>query len=281
MGRNWTKRNVLVLAGIIGLITGLVVYSYLPRKAPPVDTAVAQRTIATGVLVTKDMVAMDAVRASDLPGGQPVALDAVIGKVALADIREGAEIDPSQLGPGGLSASLPDGMRAVSVGVDAVISVGGFAQPGDRVDVVATYSHGEQAFTQTILQNVELLAVGPDIQSKSSANGETAQPDRKTATLIVTPSQAQLVTLADNQGKLRLILRNPNDSKQVVIRETAAKPPVTVTPLPPPAPPKQQPIAVGTGTLPVQPMPVRITPAPPTIEVIRGNVKTQEAVNKG
>ncbi len=278
MGKSWTKRNVLIAAGLVGIITGLIVWKYLPRERPLAETAVATVAISKGELITTDMVTQKAIARR---GQSTVPAEAVVGKIALANIENGDRFQLAKLGPKGLSAEVPNGMRAVSVGVDAIINVGGFVQPGDHVDVVATYNRGERAYSETILQNVELLAVGQKIKA---GERETIEQERKTATLIVTPDQAQLVTLAENQGRLRLVLRNPNDVVHEQLQETASKAPVTIreTPRSYPAPQVQ----TTERTLPPQSVTqlirnnAEIVPEPPpTVEVIRGNVRTQEVVS--
>lgn len=278
MGKSWTKRNVLIAAGLIGIITGLIVWWYLPRERPLVETAVATAAVSRGDLITEEMVTL---KSLDRRGRPPVSVEAVIGKIALVNLEKDAEFELTHLGPKGLSAQVPNGMRAVSVGVDAVINVGGFAQPGDHVDVVATYNRGDRAYSETILQNVELLAVGQKIKA---GERETIQQERKTATLIVTPDQAQLVTLAENQGRLRLVLRNPNDVVHEQLQETASRAPAAVrdTPRSYSAPHVQ----TAERTLPPQSVTqliqrnAEIVPEPPpTVEVIRGNVRTQEVVD--
>lgn len=278
MGKSWTKRNVLIAAALIGIITGLIVWKYLAHERSVVETAVAAVAISKGKLITKDMVTLKALDRHDQP---PVPVDSVIGKIALVKIEKGAPFELAHLGPMGLSAKIPNGMRAVSVGVDAVINVGGFVQPGDHVDVVATYTRGERAYSETILQNVELLAVGQRIKASEREND---QQERKTATLIVTPDQAQVVTLAENQGKLRLVLRNPNDIVHEQLQETESRAPVVIRETPrsystPYVQAAERTLAPQSVTQLIQRNAEIVPEPPPTVEVIRGNVRTQEVVS--
>jgi pilus assembly protein CpaB len=105
-------------------------------------------------------------------------------------------------------------MRAVSVKVDEVIGVAGFVLPGTRVDVLVTLTPSadrEEAATRVILQNVQALASGQTIQR--NANGE---PQAATViTLLVTPEQAEKLTLAATEGQIQLALRNTLDMAEV------------------------------------------------------------------
>lgn len=280
MGKGWTKKNILLLAAILGLITGVIVYANM-KERPKVQTTVAAVAIARGELIADEMVTT---KALGITAKEAVAVESVVGKIARIEFAQGEQIKLTQLAPKGLSARVPDGMRAVSVGVDAVSNVGGFAQPGDKVDVVATYTRGERAYSETLLQNVELLAVGP---AANAGEGEKAEPDRKTATLIVTPDQAQAVTLAESQGKLRLILRNPKDITHEPLEETPSKTPVVVRETRQAATAQANPTSnsVRGGLAPAMigsfSTTTEIVPEDrPTVEVIRGNVKTVEVVSE-
>jgi pilus assembly protein CpaB len=115
---------------------------------------------------------------------------------------------------GGLPIVIPEGKRAVSVKVDEVIGVAGFVLPGTRVDVLVTLTDSgdrEEAATRVILQNVQTLASGQTIQK--NANGE---PQAATViTLLVTPEEAEKLTLAATEGQIQLALRNTLDMAQV------------------------------------------------------------------
>jgi pilus assembly protein CpaB len=102
-------------------------------------------------------------------------------------------------------------MRAVSVRVNDVASVSGFVTPGTRVDVLvtATAGTGDQQ-TTTVLQNVQVLASGHTLERSSTGEAQNTA----VITLLVTPEDAQRLTLATNEGRIQLALRNPVDTKQ-------------------------------------------------------------------
>lgn len=139
---------------------------------------------------------------------------------------------------GGLAAVLAPGMRAIAVKSSDVSSVGGFALPGDRVDVLVTRSTGSDvtldSLTQVLADNVRILGVDQD--------AETDKPMvSKAVTIEVTPQQAQAISLAQAVGNISLSLRSIAD-------DTASDRMTTrVTDLGGSAPAKAQPTAVRTA----------------------------------
>jgi len=140
----------------------------------------------------------------------------VIGHGVIIPISRGEFILPNRLAGenagSGLPALIPPGMRAVSVRVNEIVSVAGFVTPGTRVDVLLTGAptgSGEQQ-TTTVLQNVAVLASGHTLERTSSGEAQNTA----VITLLVTPDDAQRLTLASSEGHIQLALRNPLDTKQ-------------------------------------------------------------------
>lgn len=106
-----------------------------------------------------------------------------------------------------MSATLTPGMRAVSIAVSVASLAGGFIQPNDRVDIVLTSQSvdgGKKFRATTILRNVRVLAVDQAFTDKN----QKPVSDVKTATLELTPQQAERVTRAQASGSLSLSLRS-------------------------------------------------------------------------
>jgi len=147
----------------------------------------------------------------------------VIGRGVISDLYQGEPILESRLAApgsgGGLAATIPNGMRACAVKVDDVVGVAGFATPGMRVDVVISgvppgQSAGNQdTVAKTILQNIEVLSAGTDIQKDANGKAKPVQ----VVNLLVSPGQAQTLSLATNQTKIQLVLRNPLDTTVATI----------------------------------------------------------------
>jgi pilus assembly protein CpaB len=123
-------------------------------------------------------------------------------------------------GGGFMSAILPSGMRAVAITIDTrgATSAGGFILPNDRVDVIRTYRDddasrsggGDTQVSETLLNNIRVLAIGQTVQERNGEKVVTGE----TATLELTPAQAELVTLAQKVGQLSLALRSLVDANQ-------------------------------------------------------------------
>ena len=136
----------------------------------------------------------------------------------VAEIYQGEPVLASRMsGPGaggGLAPTIPQGMRACAIRVDEVVGVAGFVIPGMRVDVMAsgTPPGGRAADgpeTETILQNIQVLSAGTDIQK--DAEGKPVQV--QVVNLLVTPEQAETLSLAATNLRLQLVLRNPLDTE--------------------------------------------------------------------
>jgi pilus assembly protein CpaB len=114
-------------------------------------------------------------------------------------------------------------MRAVSVRVDNVVGVSGFAMPGTMVDVMLTGqpSGGTDSLTRTIIEDVRVLAAGQTVEQDKQGKPKTVS----VVTLLLTPKQADQLTMASTEGRIHLALRNTIDTKIV------EAPPVFKTPL--------------------------------------------------
>jgi pilus assembly protein CpaB len=110
---------------------------------------------------------------------------------------------------------IPSGYRVVAVPADAVSAAGYLLQPGDRVDVLmyvdATNAKSgvQQSLTKTILQDVRIFAVNEQWRPAEDKSNESITA--KTVSLLVTPEQAEKMMQATEMGKIRLVLRNPDD----------------------------------------------------------------------
>jgi pilus assembly protein CpaB len=101
------------------------------------------------------------------------------------------------------------------VKVDEVVGVAGFVTPGMRVDVLISgnppgaASTAEGTKVKTLLQNIQVLSAGTDIQKDAEGKPQQVQ----VVNLLVTPEQAELLSLASGQTRIQLVLRNPLDTE--------------------------------------------------------------------
>lgn len=178
----------------------------------------AARDIKLGtVLAAADLTTIDISGA--VPKGAILKASDAIGRGVLSDLFLGEPILNNRLAApgagGGLAATIPNGMRACAVKVDDVVGVAGFVTPGMRVDVLisgnppGTTNTAQGSQVRTLLQNIQVLSAGTDIQRDAEGKPQRVQ----VVNLLVTPPQAEALSLASNQTKIQLVLRNPLDTK--------------------------------------------------------------------
>jgi pilus assembly protein CpaB len=210
-----------VLALALGFFASVYVYKNLQSRSgggsdPGMEVMVAADDLQVGAKVEERDIKIIRIRAADLPPGAPRRRSDVIGHGVIVPISKGEFFLPNRLAGenagAGLPSLIPPGMRAVSVRVNEVVSVAGFVTPGTRVDVLLTGTPGTSGDqeTTTVLQNVAVLASGHTLER--SATGEAQ--NTAVITLLVTPDDAERLTLASSQGHIQLALRNPLDTKQ-------------------------------------------------------------------
>jgi len=227
------NRSRLLMIGGLALAAGLVVsytvYNRLRSFTGAGSGALVQVLVATGDieagtrLQDRD-VRLVALPQSSVPPGAFTRPAQVRERGVVLPISRGDFILPNKLAPAnagaGLPSMIPQGMRAVSVRVNDVVSVAGFVQPGTRVDVLATGNVGSsnERQTTTVLENVAVIAVGRSLD-------RNAPPDAQVApviTLLVSPGDAQKLALASQEGRIQLALRNPMDTKKGEVAATRA-----------------------------------------------------------
>jgi pilus assembly protein CpaB len=147
---------------------------------------------------------------------KPEAIEELAGTIVRSGFIAGEPIREVKLAraeSGFMSALLPAGVRAIAVRVSAQSTAGGFILPNDRVDVIQTVTTGDggQTVSRTILTNVEVLAIDQTVEEQ---DGEAVVVG-KTATLALTPAQAELITAAEASGQLSLSLRSVADANAV------------------------------------------------------------------
>jgi pilus assembly protein CpaB len=191
-----------------------------------VEVLVAKSDIPIGTTVSPSDVQWQAWPASAQKGNfirknnQPNAISQLNGMIARAPFVAGEPIREAKLidakGSGFMAAILPKGMRAVSTQISPETGAGGFILPNDHVDVILTRrdanktgATGEQQSSETILSNVRVLAIDQNVQEK---NGQKVVVG-KTATLELSPKQAETLALAQHLGSLSLALRSITDAR--------------------------------------------------------------------
>ena len=207
---------VLAIALTLGAMAAFIASRWMSVAQTPVSRVViVEQPIEAGKAITADQI-----KAIDWPGSA-VPQDAstrtpdVVGRVARVSMIPGEPVLLGKLIPknssGGLSSIIQEGKRAITVQVNEVVAVAGFALPGSYVDVLVTGKDAnQQSFARTVLSRVKVL---------TAAQETTADPAKpkvvNAVTLELTPHEAEKLDLARNIGVLSLVLRNDLDTVEV------------------------------------------------------------------
>ena len=280
----------VVAAGASMVLYRLVV-GRMTATAPAATTSI---TVATKNLDVGAVIGDADLRVAAWPGAVPqgaiLKSSAALGRVILAPIYANEPITESRLGAlgagGGLTATIPTGMRAVAIRVNEVVGVAGFVVAGTHVDVLVSGSPSASGagsggiVTRTLLQNISVLSAGQDFKKDAEGKPATVQ----VVNLLVTPQQAEMLSLASSQMTLQLVLRNPLDK---VITTT---PGITLSGIF-----SGEVIRPATGDLPhakvfrapaVKPQPVAVVAVAtepvesPRMEIIEGSKRTEVTLQK-
>ncbi|MGA7245667.1 MAG: Flp pilus assembly protein CpaB [Terracidiphilus sp.] len=270
--------TILLAAFVVAALCSVLVYRLVGMRIAAAKPQPSTRVVAaaTDIKIGTVLSAPD-LTTIQIMGTPPKSaiLDAknAIGRGVTSNLYAGEAILDDRLAPmgsgGGLAATIKDGMRAIAVRVDQVVGVAGFVLPGMRVDVLvsgvppnATGGGGNNnTQVRTILQNIEVLSAGTDIQKDAEGKPQQVQ----VVNLLVTPEQAQILALASNETRIQLVLRNPLDTKMAPVQGTA----MTNLFLDQNAP-------VSKPKVASRPAPKAKAPDTFTVTVINGNTKTED-----
>ena len=292
--------TVLGVSLVFALVVSAIFYQISARagSAPKAsqsvemkDIVIAAKPLSLGVTIKTGDVRLSKIPQDGFPKGAFSKIEDVLDKPVISNILQDEPVLDGRLAGRdsglGLAPIIPVGMRAVSVRVNDVAGVAGFVLPGMRVDVLVTGRppNGDATMTKTCLQNIRVLSAGQTMQPDSKGQ---AMPS-PTVTLLVSPEQAEILTLANQEGHIQLVLRNGSDqlvekatTNGVGVAElygmrTRRERPVEST--------TQQVAAVKSRPKPENVVVSKAAPPPPPpppdqIIVIRGNQKFVEAVNR-
>ncbi len=288
------KRGIvmLVIALVAGMAAVVLAGRWIQQRGQAADrVAVAQVDIQLGSRISPDMVQLVDWPANSVPDGvfhDPKALD---GRVAMQALQRGEPILESKLAKegskGGLSAVVAPGKRAITVRVNDVVGVAGFALPGNYVDIMvntqeegARSSDRDRAISKIVLEHILVLAV-----AQESERDSTKPKVVNAVTLEVTPDQAEKLDLARSVGNLSLVVRNETDpasaqtagaTKEQLLG--AAGPAAAPKPAPKvAAKPAPRPVVAAVAPAPI-PVPeiAKTAPRDQCVELIRGGAKAVE-----
>ena len=238
------QKLFLIIGGVLALVAIIMTKIEIDRRTREAQRK-AQRYVdetlkgSTSVLVAK----LDIPRGAEIDSSmlEPkvfpkeyvrpqavTALDRIAGMMTMTAIPKGEQITLGNLAyvreAGGLSEVTPIGKRAIAVSVDNISSMAGMLKAGDYVDVIALMqvqmAEGKpsQLLTLPLFQNVLVLAVGQETRSLSKQaqpryRQEEKVPAAPLITLALSPQEVNLIAFVQDQGKIRLTLRSPTDTK--------------------------------------------------------------------
>ena len=219
--------RAFVMIGIAFLIAAAAVVlasQWVGRQAAMAtkQVAVAAVDIEIGSRLTGQMMRAAPWPSGSVPDGAVEDTGALVDRVAKTSILKGEPILEAKLAPlgttGGLSAIVAEGRRAMTVRVNDVIGVAGFALPGNYVDIIVntvaegtgSSSNSDKSVSKIVLEHILVLAV-----AQEASRDETKPKVVSAVTLEVTPEQAELLDLARSVGTLSLVLRNQVDPQAV------------------------------------------------------------------
>jgi pilus assembly protein CpaB len=268
--------TILLLAFVVAGVCAFMVYRMVGSRmsaSRPVNTTrvvAAAADIKLGTVLTAANLSTVEI-AGPVPKGAILKPEDAINRGVVSDLYQGEPILESRLAAkgsgGGLAATIPPGMRASAVKVDEVVGVAGFVTPGMRVDVlVAGTPPGEPNATEgthvvTLLQNIQVLSAGTDIQKDAEGKPVSVQ----VVNLLVTPEDAEKLNLATSQqNRIQLVLRNPLDNSVTPVASNAMENLFADKNM------------VKPKVAPVKTAPKPAAPKPFSIEIINGSKRSEE-----
>ncbi len=223
------NRNRLVIGLFLAVVLALLLSTFVYREftklaSRPVVGATQQIVVAAQSLPLGTRLDASNLRTMPWPANQPVAIgmcariEDCVGRALITSVSENEPIMEAKLASkdsgAGLPATIPQGMRAMSVAVNDVVGVAGFVGPGTTVDVLMTgatvgANNGTNTVTRTILENIRVLAAGQKIEQDQQGKPQTVP----VITLLVSPEDAARLAMASSEGKIQLALRNTVDTQ--------------------------------------------------------------------
>lgn len=289
--------TVFLAAILTGLVATYGVYRYLQQakaasQVPMQSVVIAARDVHEGEKMDRLALSVAQWPMGTMPESAFTNIDSVVGRVVRVPVFKGEAIVPGRLAPAGtgpgIEVKIQPGMRAMAVKINDVAGLSGLIQPNSRVDVLVTLKANTQLNTKEeaklFMSNMRVLSVGTQVE-----RGDDGKPiQATTATLEVTPPQAEQLAVAMNEGTIQLVLRGYGDPDSIktpgataadVLAQLRSAGVVRVAEQDPA--PKRTPMRARPRPTPTAP-PVRMVADPPAkpdsivVRVYRGDKLTQQ-----
>lgn len=257
-----------------------------PAQGGGVQVAVAAKQLDLGTALTPELMRMVDWPKESVPNGSFTESGKLAGRVIKMNVQAGEPILEAKLAPvgttAGLSSVIPEGSRAMTVSVNEIIGVAGFALPGNYVDILVSTQDEKskdpsKQISKIVLERIKVLAV-----AQEASTDQTKPKVVSAVTLEVKPEEAEKIDLARSVGTLTLVLRNQVDLTPAAT--SGARKPELLRNVAAPAEPKaEEKTAAQVAEKPVvkakrvaverKPKPL-VAPATVQIEVIRGTERS-------
>ncbi len=261
---------MIVFSIVVGLGAVVLASRWLAEQAPlaTARVVVASTDIELGGRIAPNMVKLVDWPSANVPQGSFSDVKSLDARVVNTMVQRGEPLLENKLAPvgskGGLSAVIGAGKRAMTVRVNDVVGVAGFALPGNFVDIVVNTEDDSikqvdgryRSVSKIVLEHILVLAV-----AQVASRDETKPKVVNAVTLEVTPEQAEMLDLARSVGTLSLVLRNQVDN--TLLATTGATKPFMLGRGPELALADVKPPAPQAAPLPAMPTPVVAEPAAP------------------
>lgn len=275
--------TVVLAAILVALVITAIFYQITVGRRPVRAEAdqkalvVAKADLPMGAMITAEDVRLVDYPVNAFPAGGFESIEDVLDRSVTGQILANEPVISGRVtdkGAGfGLAPLIKQGYRAIAVAVNQVSGVSGFILPGSKVDVLLTASgvgNTNENLTTTVLENVTVLSTGHS--QEADANG---QPQNvPVVNMLLKPEDARLLTLATQEGRIQLVLRNPKDDEEQLAedRQITSTADLFAGLVAKPKPVQQRAL---------RPTPVAMAPAPPPvfeIEMIRGDKRSTTTI---
>src|SRR5689334_10803633 len=272
----------LITGAVFAVVAVALMYTYInsairgaPQAGPAIELStivVAGKDLPFGTPIVKENLKLATWPKASIPDGAFTSIDDIFAgakvpgdRIALVLVNHDEPVTRSRISGFGakptMSRQVDSSMRAVSIRIDDIVGVGGFVLPGDRVDVLLTRRVGagtNNLATEIVLQNVTVLGID------QTADQQADKPIvARSATVEVSPEDAQKLTLAQQAGTLTLALRGAESldtiqSKTITEADLGPKKPAPPPVVARPAPPRVAPPPVTLPAVPTPPKPFTV-----------------------
>jgi pilus assembly protein CpaB len=214
-------KRALLFALILGLLTAGGIYFYLASLSKEAEVKTAPVVVVVRNIPGRTILRSESLEVQQIPrelvhARALTSLEEARGRIALVPLVAGEQLLADRVAggegaTGDLAYRIKPGQRAITIAANEISGVAGLVQPGNYIDVLVTLEkddYGRDA-TKTILQNRLVLAVDSQMSQRSAEQSTTV----KHYTLEVSPGEAEVLTFAEEKGKLKVVLRSQGDQK--------------------------------------------------------------------